>query len=59
MFARKIISSVNKIFRFIRGFWLASENNIFTRKKYRNFYLRLNTIFLSGQKLYKTLMFIQ
>ena len=44
---------------FIHGFLLASENDIFTRKKYRIFYMCLNTIFLSGQKLYITLMFIR
>ena len=43
----------------IRGLLLASENDIFTRKKYRIFYVCLNTIFLSGQKLYITLMFIK
>ena len=39
----------------IRGFGLASENDIFTREKCRIFYVCLNTIFLSGQKtLYNT-----
>jgi hypothetical protein len=43
---------------FLRAFWLACKNDIFTRKKYRIFYVCLNTIFLSGQNLYITLMFI-
>ena len=35
-----------------------TTNDIFTHKKYSIFCVCLNTIFLSGQKLYITLMFI-
>ena len=53
-----ICSLIGQIY-FIRGFWLANENDIFTRKNVVFFYVCLNSIFLSGQKLYITLMFMK